>query len=120
MKRKECLTKTEQFNLVYKQGSTQLDRFLVLKALPNGLEYSRYGFSVSKHVGKAVVRNRVKRILREISRLTPVNPGWDVVIIARNPSARSSYAQLHKSVIDLLIRSRIITKYNEKDSFGID
>lgn len=110
MKRKARLTKPEQYNLVYKEGSTQTDRFLVVKAMPNGLEYSRYGFSVSKRVGNAVIRNRVKRVLREIVRLTSLNPGWDIVIIARNPSAGGDYRQLSKSVTDLLYRSRIVTR----------
>ena len=98
------LTKPDQYEAVYKRGFTQTDRFLVLKAMPNGLEYSRYGFSVSKRVGKAVVRNRIKRILREILRLTPLNPGWDIVIIARNPSSGGNFRQLQKSVLNLLGR----------------
>jgi ribonuclease P protein component len=110
MKRKERLTKPEDFTLVYNEGKTQTDHFLVVRARPNRLNFSRYGISVSKYVGKAVVRNRIKRILREILRLTPPCPGWDIILIARSPSAGSDYGQLNKSVINLLSRAGLITK----------
>src|SRR4030042_1239283 len=54
-----------------------------LKALPNELEFSRCGFSVAKDVGKAVVRNRVRRLLREVVRITSIKHGWEIVFIAR-------------------------------------
>ncbi len=110
MKREERLTKPEQFTAVYNEGITQVDNFLVLKAKPNQLGFSRYGISVSKHVGKAVVRNRVKRVLREILRFTPTSPGWDIILIARNPSACGDYNELNKSVFRLLSRAHILTK----------
>lgn len=107
MKGEERLRKPEQFTSVYKNGISQADRFLVAKALPNRLGYSRYGISVSKRVGKAVVRNRVKRLLREILRLMRLSPGWDIIIIARSPAANSDYHQLEKSLRSLLSRGHI-------------
>jgi ribonuclease P protein component len=108
MKGDERLRKPAQYTLVYDKGSSQADRLLVLKAMPNRLEISRYGISVSKRVGIAVVRNRVKRLLREILRLTPIIPGWDIILIARSPTAQSDYHQLEKSVKSLLTRARIL------------
>jgi ribonuclease P protein component len=110
MKSEQRLTKPEQYNSVYDSGFTQVDRFLVLKAKPNHLEFSRFGISVSKKVGKAVTRNRVKRILREILRLVDKKPGWDIVIIARNPSAGSEYRVLERSAANLLERAKISNK----------
>jgi ribonuclease P protein component len=110
MKREERLTKPEQYTLVYNEGTTQTDRYLVIKAISNRLEFSRYGISVSKRVGKAVVRNRVKRILREILRLSQMSPGWDIILIARSPAAGTDYHQLSKSVTNLLSRARITAK----------
>lgn len=76
-----------------------------MKVAPNGLGLSRYGFSVSRHVGKAVVRNRVKRLLREILRQTPLRPGCDIIFIARSPAAAADYAGLEKSVRGLAFRA---------------
>jgi ribonuclease P protein component len=110
MKSEQRLTKPEQYTSVYDAGITQVDRFLVLKAKPNHLEFSRFGISVSKKVGNAVIRNRVKRILREILRLVGKKPGWDIVIIARLPSAEGKYQVLKNSADNLLSRARIIDK----------
>ncbi len=107
MKKKERLKKPEQYALVYNKGYTHTNRFLVLKAVPNQLEFSRYGISVSKRVGNAVVRNRVKRILREILRMAELCPGWDIIFIARSPAAEGDYHQLKESVSNLLTRARI-------------
>jgi ribonuclease P protein component len=99
------LTRKTQFALVYNEGKTWTGREIVIKALPNGLNSSRYGFTVSKRVGKAVVRNRVKRLLREIVRQTPLQPGWDIIFIARNTAAGAEYGSLEKSVRKLLFRA---------------
>jgi ribonuclease P protein component len=109
MKRQQRLTKSEQYASVYETGITQVDRFLVLKAKPNHLDFSRFGISVSKKVGNAVKRNKVKRILREILRLIDKKPGWDIVVIARSPSAGSEYRILEKSAANLLARAKIVS-----------
>ena len=114
MRGEAYLTRTAQYELVYSKGSSWVSNSVVMRALPNGLTLSRYGFSVSRRVGKAVVRNRVKRLLREILRLTPLQPGWDIIFIARPLAASASYANLEKSVKGLLSRARLLTeKYEE-------
>ncbi len=118
MKGEEHLTKTSQYALVYSKGSSWVSDLVVMKVLPNGLGLTRYGFSVSQRVGKAVVRNRVKRLLREILRQTPLPPGWDIVFIARPPAASVRYARLEKSVRVLLSRAGLLTEKNEEVSFS--
>ena len=108
------LTKSEQYELVYNKGSSWVSSLLVMKALPNGLGLSRYGLSVSKRVGKAVIRNRVKRLLREILRLTPLPVGWDIIFIARSSAATADYTSLAKSVTDLLSRAGLLARENEE------
>jgi len=116
----QYLTKTAQYGLVYNKGSSWASNLVVMKALPSGLDLSRYGFSVSRRVGKAVIRNRVKRLLREILRQTSLQPGWDIVIIARVPAARASYTALDKSVQNLLVRAGLIAEKNETVGPGVN
>jgi ribonuclease P protein component len=120
MRGKEYLTESEQYALVYDKGSSWVGGLVVMKALPNGLALSRYGFSVSRRVGKAVVRNRVKRRLREILRSAPLEPGWDIVFVARPRAAGAGFASLEKSVRDLLFRARLLAKEYEEACLRIN
>ena len=108
------LTKRDQYSLVYNKGSSWMSNLVVMKALSNQLSLSRYGLLVSKRVGKAVTRNRVKRLLREILRPKPLEPGWDIVFIARSGAASASYAELEKSVVSLLSRAKLLRKEHEE------
>ena len=108
MRGEQYLTKTQQYASVYSEGSSWTSQVLVMRALPNGLSMSRYGFSVSKRIGKAVVRNRVKRLLREVLRVTPLKPGWDIIFIARTAVAGTDYASLKKVVVGLLSRAHLL------------
>lgn len=105
---KERLRKNAQFATVYERGKTWAGDLVVLKALPNSLGFNRYGFVVGKRLGKAVVRNRVKRLLREVAGAMPTKCGWDLVFIARSQAANASYHELEASVADLLRRAKIL------------
>jgi ribonuclease P protein component len=117
---REHLTKSEQYAAVYQKGSSQADGLLVMKALPNGLSFSRYGFSVGKRLGGAVARNRTKRRLREILRSTRLRPGWDIIFIARPAAASASLASLGKSVQGLLSRAGLLMREYEKACLSIN
>jgi len=110
MRGEQYLTKRTQYTSVYDEGRSWVSGLVVMKALPNGLALSRYGFSVTRRVGKAVTRNRVKRWLREVLRLMPLEPGWDIVFIARPAVATASYADVEKSVADLLSQAGLISQ----------
>jgi len=116
----QYLTKTEQYRVVYTKGSSWANKLLVIKALPNSLNRSRYGFSVGRRLGKAVQRNRVKRVLREIVRQTPLPPGWDIIFIARTAAAGTTYTELEKSVSGLLWRAGLLAGKHEKIGPGIN
>ena len=119
MRGEERLTKPQQYALVYSKGGSWASNLVVMRALPNGLTLSRYGFSVSKRVGKAVSRNRVKRLLREILRIMPLKSGWDVIFIARPAAATADYASLKISVEGLLSRARLL-KTDEEHGFLVE
>ena len=78
-------------------------RFLVLYRLPRNTGFLRFGFSTSKKVGKAVVRNRVKRILKEICRLnkTWFSEGYDYIIIPKRDSGKESYNTFKEELFKL-------------------
>ncbi len=109
-----ALTKRAQYLTVYKSGKAWVDELIVMKALPNELGFSRFGFSVAKEIGKAVQRNRVRRLLKEVVRLTPVKPGWDIVFIARPGAVNADYHTLKKSTGKLLSRAHLLMNGNEK------
>ena len=108
MRGKQHLTRKAQFDSVYNNSSPWVEKTVVMRATPNGLDISRYGFSVSRRVGNAVVRNRVKRLLREILRKAPLRPGWDLVFIARPAVAGSDYDSLGEAVAKLLCRAGLL------------
>jgi ribonuclease P protein component len=114
MRGEQYLTRSEQYSLVYEQGSSWASELMVMKALPNHLERSRYGFSVSKRLGGAVVRNRVKRRLREIMRVLPLEAGWDIIFIVRPKAATASFDTMQKTVRGLLTRAGILAREYER------
>ena len=111
MRGNQWLREPEQYTLVFNEGRSLVNNRLVMKALPNGLSISRYGFSVSHRIGKAVVRNQVKRRLREIMRTTPLKTGWDIVFIARASSV-TSFPDLRQSAVGLLSRGSLLAEAN--------
>jgi ribonuclease P protein component len=110
MGKEERLTGRKRFEEVYSQGQTWSNRLLVMKALPNGLETSRYGFAVGKRLGKAVTRNRIKRWLRESVRQSPAQSGWDLIFVARSGATTSDYHKIKAAVEDILSRAALLSK----------
>jgi ribonuclease P protein component len=98
------LSGSADFRRVREQGRCWSDPRLVLCVHPNGLACVRVGYAVSKHIGKAVRRNRVKRLMRESVRAYGdlVTPGWDIVIIARQRISYADYWDVQGSVGHLL------------------
>jgi len=108
MERCHRLNRSADFERVRREGRSWHHRLLFLSASPNGLERSRFGFIVSRRVGSAVVRNRVKRRLREVVRrhLGEIPRGWDVVLVARPPIAGAKFSEIEEAFTELLRRAR--------------
>ena len=108
MHREQRLRRRDDFDAVYRRGRSWANTLLVLRALPNGREQSRFGFSISKRVGNAVVRNRVKRRLRAILRVLAIRNGWDLIFTARPSAAEAGYQPLADAVHSLCSRAQLV------------
>lgn len=105
MQKRHRLTKDADYKRVRSEGRSWAHPLSVLYAIPNHMESTRVGFSVSRRVGKAVTRNRAKRLLREVIRLhlAEIEPGWDLLLIARRPISEASFQEVNAAV-ELLLR----------------
>lgn len=108
MQRHLRLTRGQDFRDIYDTGKSWANRLLVLRARPNNAEHNRYGVVASKRVGKAVKRNRIRRLVREGVRHLRIQNGWDMVFIARAAAAEAEYSQVRQAVVDLLQRARLL------------
>ena len=84
--------------------------YLVLYARKNRSEQNRVGVTVSKKLGKAVVRNRVRRRLREVYRLHEEQfaPGWDIVVVARSRCVDADFGNLTHAYLSLAEKAGIL------------
>ncbi len=107
MQRRYRLRKQADFQRVRREGRSWAHPLAVVWVSPNGLGYSRVGFSAGRALGIAVVRNRAKRRLREAVRhdLERIAPGWDIILAGRAPLARADYAEVVRAVRQLLTRA---------------
>ena len=90
--------------------SGHANSFLVLYARKNHSATNRVGVTVSKKLGCAVVRNRVRRRLREVYRLneTRFTPGWDIVVVARSRCTAASFEKLTAAYLSLAEKAGIL------------
>lgn len=113
MHKQHRLTGKEPFASIRREGRSLVHPYLVISLLPNGLEYSRFGFVVGRRIGKAVKRNQVKRRMREAVWLRvregKVAVGYDVVLIARYPIQEASFQQVDQVVGLLLSRAGLVS-----------
>jgi ribonuclease P protein component len=98
---------------VKSQGSSQAGKFLVLGALKTEeLEEFQFGLITGAKLGKAVVRNRIRRLLREVirSHRAEIAPGWQLVVIARWRAPQATLEELEKDWLRLARRMNLLQK----------
>lgn len=94
------LKKNKEFQLVYRHGQSFVGRYLVLYVKKNKLDCARLGFTVSKKIGKAVIRNQIKRKMREVCRLNlpRFKEGYDIIFVARQKIKGISYQLVEQEI----------------------
>ena len=101
MKKTVSLKENHLFRRLYSKGQSAVSPYLAVYVRKNGRNGNRLGFTVSTKLGHAVVRNKVRRRLREAYRIHEgqMRPGWDLVVVARVKAAHVPYHQLEKELL---------------------
>ena len=102
--------KNFQFRYVYQKGKSFANRRLVMYLIKNGTQENRLGISVSKKVGKSVVRSHITRLIRESYRSleSEIKHGYDIVVIARVSCKDASYWEVRESLRHLMKKQNLI------------
>lgn len=116
MQRAWRLQRRADFERLKAQGKRWQNALLTLSALPNGLPHNRYAFIVSKRLGNAVTRNRIRRRLREATRRAKLKQGYDIVLIGRVNLAQQPYNMIVQALDELFRRADLCGEQAESDS----
>ena len=102
--REAKLVRKSEFDVVYRAGKRRSSSHFTVFVRASGQPISRFGFSIKKALGGAVVRNRIRRRLREIVRChrQEIPAGWDIVIHPKSSVARAEFAALTADLLRLL------------------
>ncbi|MCR5089782.1 MAG: ribonuclease P protein component [Oscillospiraceae bacterium] len=98
------------FRRVYARGKSAVSPTVVVYCRRNRLDHNRFGFTVSKKLGKAVVRNRVRRRFREIVRLNgeELQTGYDLILVARGRALNAKYRKLEADYLACCTQLRLM------------
>lgn len=110
MKYTVSLKENRIFRRLYAKGKSAVSPALVLYCRRNGRKENRFGITAGTKLGHAVVRNKVRRRLREIYRLNEdkLLPGYDIVVVARVRAVHSRYADLEKQFLRLAKKLQLL------------
>ena len=110
MKKEERIRKNSHYRYIYNRGRSYSNEYLVLYKFPNRKKINRLGISVSKKVGNSVMRNRIKRLIRESFRKNKndFKTGYDLIFVARKKSAEADYIIIENSIRFLLNKGGLV------------
>ena len=110
MKSTTTVKKNYEFRRMYVKGKSGVSSCLVVYYRKNRLGHNRLGVTVSTKLGHAVVRNRVRRRLRELYRLHKAEllPGYDLIVVARVRAVGMPYAKLEKQYLHCLSQLELL------------
>lgn len=103
MNKKESLRSNRDFRKVYDNGKSFANKYLVMFYIKNGRKNNRVGFSVTKKLGNAVTRNKIKRRMRESYRINShkFKGGYDIVFLSRVRAKNTSFKQIESAILHL-------------------
>ena len=112
----ESLKKNYEFRRLYSKGKSAATPYVVVYVKRTGRDTNHLGITVSNKIGKAVVRNKVRRRLREIYRLHEgeMLRGYDLVFVARGRSVDATYAQLDHAVMKACKQLKVVREQNDQ------
>lgn len=112
MEKRYRLRKNIEFKKVYSHGKNYWNRNLVLYIKRNGLKETRIGYTITKKIGNAVVRNKIRRRMKEIYRLNFANikEGYDLIFICKKNIVDLSYDELENSMIHIMKIAKVFEK----------
>jgi ribonuclease P protein component len=105
----ERIRRRPEFQQVYERGARIHSRYATVFLLPNGSAVGRLGIAATRKLGGAVVRNRAKRLIREVFRRTKIAPGYDVVVIPKRELLDASLNVLeadYRNLVERRLRGR--------------
>lgn len=104
MKRFPSIKKNQSFRLIYENGKSKGNRYLVMYVQKREEKGNQIGISASKKIGNSVVRHRMTRLLREIFRLhiENIKDGYDLIVVVRAAAVGRSYQEIEKAYLHLL------------------
>ena len=116
MKQTVSIKENHVFRRLYAKGKSAVSPYLAVYVRRNGRKHNRLGITVSTKLGKAVVRNKVRRRIREAFRIheDELCLGWDIVVVARVRAAHGSFAALERSFLTLADKLGLRKKETEK------
>ena len=112
MEKRFRIRKNMEFKNVYKTGRNYWNRNLVLYVKKNGLNETRVGYTITKKIGNAVTRNKMRRRMKEIYRLNfhNIKEGYDLIFIAKRSIVDIPYKELEGSMIHIMSISKLLKK----------
>jgi ribonuclease P protein component len=109
LKKSFRIRKNKEFMHVYKKGKAYFSPSVVMYISNNSTKQMKFGFSVSKKIGKATVRNTFKRKLREICRINipQLKEGYDIIFVARAGIVKKTYQEISQEMVKHFRNARL-------------
>lgn len=110
MDKRYRLRSNEEFRKIYKNGKNYWNRNLVMYIKKNGLDHSRIGYTVTKKIGNSVVRNRIRRRMKEIFRknFDKIKEEYDIILIPKKNVIDIDYQQLESAMLHIFKLANIL------------